>query len=146
MIRLNDFKEMQSNRLWTEHLPRLAKLSLDRGPYTVRDEEAIRACWGQEETLGPVEAALCRLELATWALWDDVEFLFEGETFPHLLYAATDVLRATDFSETPGSWLHQRQLELAAAMDGAEQVLAPKTHPEQGAKPEPPCADPDKKD
>lgn len=70
------------------------------------------------------DSAVLRLELAISALWPYVEHLFAVDFFPHLLAAATEILRAADFCLEDSPLIALLAEEVAAAVRNLETVLS----------------------
>ena len=91
---------VDENKLWKVCFPHFLPRSQARGVYVIASEEVTR---GRYRDLPldrlPLERAVLRLELACCALWPAVSDLFLCDFFPHLLAAATDILRAVDFGD-----------------------------------------------
>lgn len=95
---------------------------LERGDFPYENEHA---------------AAWLRLELACAYLWPYVEDLFAIDLFPHLLAAATDILRATEYCESDAPVLRLLTVELAESMSMLEKALsADAGQPALAAEPE----------
>ena len=91
---------IDENKLWRLCFPHFLPRSQARGVYVISSEEVARQRYQGDPLANlPLEKASLRLELACAALWPYVQDLFLCDFFPHLLAAATDILRAVDFGE-----------------------------------------------
>ena len=116
---------IDENKLWKLCFPHFFIRSVSRGFYVISTEEAARRRY-QDGPLSdlPLEKAELRLELACIALWPQVEQLFLCDFFPHLLAAATDILRAVDFGEDAPADQAERVQELVDALNECELICA----------------------
>lgn len=116
---------IDENKLWRLCFPHFLPRSQAAGVYVVSSEEVARRRY-QDQPLSdlPVEKAQLRLELACAALWPAVADLFLCDFFPHLLAAATDILRAVDFGDQAQGDQAARVQELVDALNECELVCA----------------------
>ena len=116
---------IDENKLWRLCFPHFLPRSEAQGVYVIAPEEVTRQRY-QEAPFSelPLEKAQLRLELACGALWGAVEQLFVCDFFPHLLAAATDILRAVDFGDEADADLAPRIRELVDALNECELICA----------------------
>lgn len=123
---MKEIGNLDEQALWTTCFPHFAPVSMKKGVYIMPKEADLlqELQQGKRNLYDKREAAVARLELACAALWPSVADLFVCDFFPHLLAAATDILRATDFGEgaTPG--VAAQVQELVYALNGCEKVFA----------------------
>ena len=119
---MKEIGKLDEQSLWSACFPGLFRYYQKNGLYTMRTAEEVT----QElpDLLGdPTAEALARLELACITLWPQVEHLFVCDLFPHLLAAATDVLRAVDFGEHAPAAQAALIAELVDALNAAEAAV-----------------------
>ncbi|MBR5428909.1 MAG: hypothetical protein IK116_00110 [Firmicutes bacterium] len=116
---------IDENKLWRLAFPHFLPRSEAKGFFVLASEEVTRQRYqGQPLSDLPLERAQLRLELACAALWPDVKELFLCDFFPHLLAAATDILRAVDFGEGSPAEQAPKVQELVDALNECELLCA----------------------
>lgn len=116
---------IDENKLWRLCFPHFLPRAEAAGVFVVASSEVARKRY-QDQPLSdlPLEKAQLRLELACAALWDGVKDLFLCDFFPHLLAAATDILRAVDFGDEAAGERAVQIKELVDALNECELICA----------------------
>lgn len=116
---------IDENKLWRLCFPHFLPRAEAAGVFVMASAEVARKRY-QDQPLSdlPLEKAELRLELACAALWDSVKDLFLCDFFPHLLAAATDILRAVDFGDEASGEQSARIKELVDALNECELICA----------------------
>lgn len=118
-------ENIDENKLWRLCFPHFLPRSEAQGVFVMAPEEVARERYrGLPLSALPLEKATLRLELACAALWPTVSDLFVCDFFPHLLAAATDLLRAVDFGEEAEPEQAARIQELTDALNECELICA----------------------
>ncbi|MBQ3287425.1 MAG: hypothetical protein IJH45_05675 [Firmicutes bacterium] len=127
---------IDENKLWRLCFPHFLPRAEAAGVFVMASAEVARKRY-QDQPLSdlPLEKAELRLELACAALWDSVKDLFLCDFFPHLLAAATDILRAVDFGDEAEGDRAAQIKELVDALNECELICA---RLDRTAPPQPP--------
>ena len=97
---MKEIKNIDEVSLWHTCFPNFTPVSEALGVYTMRSEKDMLKRIGYIRGMDEKLKALLTLEMSCAVLWPYVEDLFCCDFFPHILAAATDILRATDFGES----------------------------------------------
>lgn len=118
-------KNIDENKLWRLCFPHFLPRAEAAGVFVMASSEVARRRY-QDQPLSdlPLEKARLRLELACADLWDSVKELFLCDFFPHLLAAATDILRAVDFGDEAVGDQAAKIKELVDALNECELICA----------------------
>ena len=122
---MREIGNLDEQQLWNICFPHFAPYAQKRGAYMIRNQKSVlrelQAGLGLENACNE---AVVRLELACGSLWPEVSELFLCDFFPHVLAAATDILRAVDFGENAPPEQAALIQELVDALNNCETAAA----------------------
>lgn len=122
---MKEIGNLDENRLWQLCFPNMLNWCKNQGVYVMPTEQVLfNALKMGSRPANKEDEAAIRLELAMVSLWPLVQDVFVCDFFPHMLAAATDLLRAADFGENVSDQQADLASELAAALDSLENMLS----------------------
>jgi hypothetical protein len=123
---MNAIDNLGEQQVWQMYFPAALADTAARGIFVVPDPLLLLQTLQQGDMPYEIEAvsARFRLELSCVYLWPYVKDLFDVDYFPHLLAAATGILRASEFCDTDNPIQQRLAGELVAAMNNLEAALS----------------------